>query len=435
MTLRVHHEVTGDNYYLDRPLEWENDLTDFERREVLAISKAQLPVVLPQVLFGDGVVPAAQETYPNRSAVAARCAAIAVERAVTLLTPTRAATLKVLYKDAPEHVLGSREYAAEVGIKVERGYDHVCRANIDLSGGIKRVVEGKVDWSKGPDSPRLTIVRYNALQFLSNLGVPVPDLASLSDAREIALQRLDAALTLSREEKGIVADLYHLGGLDVQSVRELGARYGYSKGAIMNVANSAVRRLTTVRHESNADGNNLAPLPSDPIQALRMMRQASRNGSVIVSAGSERGYVEHYTKYLHTEFVGRHIHKEVLQGLRTYPYDVIKSGYNLISRYCDASGDVVENSLTRDMAILEQYMRDVRALEELGIPQPEHIGRYLSAQDVMAVYTANPDIPHHYINLAIRSNRADPEHAVADFRHNVEIARLFLLIAVTLQLA
>lgn len=415
--------------YIDNPLEWADELTLEDRSQVHANVRTDLPSILPRILFRGGIGPADEQNYPDRPVVLHRIAEVAVERTVSFMSPAKVEVLHTLYRHAPRRVNDARSYADITGATLQNSYSYIHKAGLDLRTYSAKIVDGTIDYEQSPTGGKLGIDRYNALLLLARLGATVPILGSMSDLQTIALNHLNSSVTLSDEEKAIVASVYRIDDKKLPSTVEIGRQYGYDRRTILNIANRATSRMAEPSalfggEETPAARLRLLP-ESDPKEALALIRTAVSEKTIDI-LGITDSFIDTYAEALCKVIALKQGTKPILENFEDNPKNIIRSAYKAIFRYCSKSGSLVERSMDRDVAILERYLYDAKVLQDKGMPQPNRMALYMDPDKVEALYDANSDISKHYINMAIRSCRANPEQGIENFRRNITKAEALL---------
>jgi|GEM_PF-5268971 len=355
------------------PLSWDFTLTAEEQETVSKIADANMQRILSVVLYGDGIQAANSQEYPSARAVLNRCAKVAVERAVTLMHPSQAYTLKIMH-------MGDKRPGAPYGYDARRAPHLVQAASKEFGVYRQRIIANNVDYQTWGDRYRPSIDDYNPVLFAARVGLRMSLMASNRDVQHNGADYLTASQTLTAKERSIIATLYGLrpeGENPLKPVRnftELAEMHGYSSaGIVSQQASRPMRRLAMNPRDSEKEGltdRNLKPLPDDdPSGALRLIRAAMDNNRITVSGRAE-DYIDAYSDNLLAALLQKDDCRFIFDNLKILPKIITTNAYKAISRYAKKSSSRIEGQFDRDVAIIEQYLRDVDSMRSDGDPDP-----------------------------------------------------------------
>ena len=353
------------------PLMWDFELTADEQVTVTSIADANMQRILSVVFFGDGIQAANKQEYPTDRAIYNRCAKVAVERAVTLMRPSRVATLRSLYADNGNPVVQNNS-------DPQYTQSHVQAASQELFNYRQHIIANNMGYRQWGDMPRLTFGRHNPLLFMARVGLDIPLLGSIRDLQRCSSEYLEASQTLSDEVRAMVATLYHLdpvanGRPELHTFNDLSKLHGCCTPAVVQKIGKAMRRLAIEPHDNDEKKTSpkfLPVLPNDnPVKALQLIRGAISAERIGIEGRADE-YFDAYSQILLDRLLWNDDCQIILQNLQLPAKNIIIKAYTAISRYANKSSSRIDGQVDRDVAIIERYLYDADAMWRDGVEEP-----------------------------------------------------------------
>ena len=383
------------------------DLTIVDRRptpgeRALQDVETHLPELLRARLTSDGLI------IGEAASGSLRIASVALERALLYLDLM---SRKALYE---RHVNGSRVYHMGKSLDLtDLGAANAFhRAQNGLRLMIPQIVDGNFDYRRAGTRAGDDIGRQHVLTYMTQVGLDVPPRATLTELKWQSVMHLEAAMTLTGQQKQLVASVYGLH-------EAADGRHTALRGVRLSKAS-----LRLIMRRFVAKDEAALQQPESATEILQDIRLSLKKGNFTACSSNEAAdtYTVALLKQLQEDNSFRR-HYEVL-GERL-PHAVRRIA-TLLVRYRQQRGGKIEGNANVDLQVAELFVADVEALLAMGLKRPVYVATHYTPDAIRALYKRYPRFSRNLIHREVDSYVTDPNGRLERIGRNyVELRRVF----------